>query len=153
MKKSIIALSAIIIFHLNSFSQLFDATIDGAIPGAEKEILAHFEKKGYAVVKDISYPKELVFMMGILKPDGIEGKKYPVLLHMTKGQSSDQIQSIVVYFPLDTRKEFDQHVKRFQEKFGASAISNHEKAEWHLANYNYVIGVEDRSVYHEVRVK
>lgn len=151
MKKLIILFSAIIILHINGFSQLFDATIDGALPSTENELVGYFEKKGYSVVKDISYPKEMVFMMGVLRTDSELGNKYPVLLHLSKDENSNHVKSITVYFPPDTHLEFQQHKNRFQEKYGTPILDNKNKAEWKLADHTYIIGVEDRSVYHEIR--
>ena len=81
--KKVSILIAIIILHLNTFSQLYDATTDGAIPGTKKEGVAHFQKKRYAIYTDTKYPKEFVFMIGWLKPDENDFKRYSSMVHLT----------------------------------------------------------------------
>jgi hypothetical protein len=150
--KKICILTAIIILHLNSFSQLFDATIDGAIPGTEKEVVAHFQKKGYSIYTDTKYPKEFVFMIGWLKPDEHDSKRYSSMVHLTKEDSSDFVQSIAVYFAPSNKIEFEDHKRRFIEKFGAPASSYKNKAVWQLHFYKYTIGEDEMGVYHELKV-
>ena len=149
--KKLLSISAIIILHLNSFSQFFDASIDGALPGSEKDIVAHFEKKGYNVVKDVAYPKELVFMMGMLRLDGGQGKNYPVLLHLTKEDASDFVKSIAVYFTPAFVPEFEQHKQKFQDKFGLPVSNDSKKSVWQLRDYQYTIGLDNDGMFHEVK--
>ena len=148
--KKLLSISAIIILHLNSFSQFFDASIDGALPGSEKDIVAHFEKKGYNVVKDVTYPKKLVFMMGMLRLDGGQGKNYPVLIHLTKEDASDFVKSIAVYFAPEFVSEFDQHKQKIQDKFGLPISNDNKKAVWQIGDYKYIIGLDKDGMFHEV---
>jgi hypothetical protein len=152
MKQLIIVLIAVIIFHLNGFSQLFDATIDGGTPRLGKELVAHYEKKGYNVVKDVAYPNELIFMMGMLRLDGGQGKNYPVLLHLTKGDSTDFVHSIAAYFTPDFVAEFEQHKQKFQDKFGLPISNDNKKAVWQLRDYKYTIGLDNDGMFHEVKI-
>ena len=150
--KKVCILTAIIILHLNTFAQLFDATIDGAIPGTEKEVVAHFQKKGYTIYTDTKYSNQFVFMIGWLKPDEHESKKYSSMVQLTKEDSSDFVQSIAVYFAPSNNIEFEDHKKRFIEKFGAPASSYKNKAVWQLHFYKYTIGEDEMGVYHELKV-
>jgi hypothetical protein len=90
--KIAIFLVPIIVLHLNSFSQLFDATIGGAIPGTEKEVVDHFQKRGFSIVSDTKYPKKFIFMMGWINPDEKDSKRYSSLVHLTKEDSSDFVK-------------------------------------------------------------
>jgi hypothetical protein len=152
MNKYIMIFTAIVILHLNGFSQMFDATIDGGLPGTEKDVVSHFEKKGYFVVKDVAYPKYLVFMIGTLKSDEQDGKRHSVLLHLTKEEDTDFVKSIAVYFTPDSKSAFEQHKKRFAEKCGEPTTVYNKRSVWLLNDYKYTIGVDENGVYHEVKL-
>ena len=151
MKKTFV-LIPIIILHLNTFAQLFDGTIGGAIPGTEKEVVAHFQKKGYSIYTDTKYPNQFVFMIGWLKPDEQGSKSYSSMVHLTKEDSSDFVQSIAVYFTPSNKIEFEDHKKRFIEQFGQPASNYSKRAVWQLHFYKYTIGEDEMGVYHELKV-
>jgi hypothetical protein len=63
------------------------------------------------------------------------------------------VQSIAVYFAPDNKIEFEDHKKRFIEKFGEPGSNYNNKAVWQLPFYKYTIGQDDMGVYHELKVK
>jgi hypothetical protein len=151
MKKACILIT-IIILHLNTFSQLFDATIDGAIPGTEKEVVDHFQKKGYTIYTDTKYSNEFVFLTGWLKPDERDSTSYSSMIHLTKEENTDFVQSIAIYFAPSNKIEYEDHKRKFIEKFGAPASNYRKRAVWQLHFYKYTIGEDDMGVYHELKV-
>lgn len=151
MKKILIIITAILLLN-TSYGQLFDATIDGAIPGIDKEVVAHYQKKGYSVSKDVSHSDYLIFMTGNIKLFDTDKVKQPVLIQLTKEDSSDFVKSIEIQFNSETEKDIELHKKIFTDNFGKPSSVYNKRTVWQLHYYKYTIGINEHGVYHELKV-
>lgn len=151
MKRSIMLL-AVIFLHLNTFSQFFDATIDGCLPGLEKDVVAHFQKKRYLFYNGEKYSDDIITMVGTIKPFEAQKKRCDVLLQLEKEENTDFVHSLRIYFLSDTPKDYAAHIKRFIEKFGEPASTYNKRSVWQIHFYMYTIGFDDADVYHEIKV-
>jgi hypothetical protein len=152
--KTTLIITAAIILHLNTFAQLFDGTLDGARPGRATDVVAHYEKKGYNVVKDVKYPPDQIFLLGFIKPDPSDDKRCSVLLHLSKDEKTDSIYYLSANFLPQLAMDFDDHIKKFTKKFGTPKISENKKSAWQLGEYSYVIKVDGEGVLmHELRLE
>jgi alpha-amylase/alpha-mannosidase (GH57 family) len=151
MKKAII-LVVVICLHLSTIAQLFDATIDGCLPGIEKDVVSHFQKKRYLIHKDTKHSDDLLFMFGEIKPFEDQKNRCDVLLQLEKEENSDFVHTIKLYFMSKTQKDYEAHKKRFIERFGEPASIYNKRAVWQIHFYKYTIGLGDDDIYHEIKL-
>ncbi|MFN9711268.1 MAG: hypothetical protein ACK55K_07675 [Bacteroidota bacterium] len=151
MKKLLIIIASFLLLD-TSYAQLFDATIDGAIPGIDKDVVAHYQKKGYSVAKYVAHSDDLIFMTGNIKLFDTDKQKRPVLIQLKKEDASNFVKSIEIQFMSDSEKDFELHKKIFSERFGKPSSVYNKRAVWQLHYYKYTIGFNEDGIYHELKV-
>jgi hypothetical protein len=150
MKRLLLAV-VLMVVSTAAFCQMFDGTIDGAIPGTMGDVGTHFVKKGYKFVNCPECPPEIVFMEGkLVQP---KGEKVNVLIYMEKDED-DYVYSISLYYPKEEQLyfQYDVHRKVFMNSFGKPTKSYVTKSKWEFPMYTYTIGMESKSVYHTLKV-
>lgn len=150
MKRIFTIAVVLMIVSTAAFSQLFDGTIDGAIPGKTKDVSAHFIKKGYKFVNCIGCDTSLVFLDGKLS---YYSKKTDVIVCMTK-ESNDFVSSISITFPNNDKVvlQYASHRKMFATLYGKPTLEHSKKSEWVFSMYTYIIGWEGYNIYHELKL-
>lgn len=149
--KKLILLMSLMVITFSSYSQLFDGTIDGSIPGPEDLVVEHFIKKGYTIQEHPDCPPDIKFLLGNVE---FKKKKELVLIYLLKEQDTDFVRYITLYFPKEEKLKdaFEEHKKMFTKKFGKPTKQYVTKSKWVMGIYTYTIGVEEESVYHKIEL-
>ncbi|MFN9711269.1 MAG: hypothetical protein ACK55K_07680 [Bacteroidota bacterium] len=149
-----ILLVVIILFHNCIYAQLYDGTIDGAMPGKLKDVVAHFEKKGYRKLRCPECSTSILFMEGQINKR--ENLQDTVTIYMVKDNlDSTNIKSVSLYYQneYDTLiNQFKTHKKIFFNSFGRPSQEEKTQSRWIFLNYTYTIGYEGYNLYHKVEV-
>ena len=150
--KNYILLGIIILFHNGIYAQLYDGTIEGAMPGKLKDVVAHFEKKGYRKLRCPECSTNILFMEGQIKKRG--NVQDTVTIYMVKDDlDSTNIKSVSLYYQNNydnLSEQFKSHKKIFYNSFGRPSQEEMTKSKWIFLNYTYTIGYVGDHVYHEV---
>jgi hypothetical protein len=149
MKRLFIAV-VLMVVSTAAFCQMFDGTIDGAIPGTMEDVSGHFIKKGYKIVNCPECPNSIAFMEGKLDQ---KGKKVDVLIYMEKDED-DFVYSVSLYYPKEENLnlQYNVHKKVFTNSFGRPVNTYAKRSEWVFPTYTYIIGMESKSVYHTLKI-
>jgi hypothetical protein len=135
-----------------AFCQMFDGTIDGAIPGTMEDVSAHFIKKGYKFINCPTCTPDVVFMEGGLVLNHPKNKKADVLVYMEK--KDNFVNSISLYYPSEHKFQwqYDIHKRIFINSFGNPTIENKTQCKWVFLMYTYTIGAENNRIYHKLEI-
>lgn len=152
MKKLFIAV-VLTIVSATAFCQMFDGTIDGAIPGTINDVSAHFIKKGYKFINCPECSNNVVFMEGKLVLNQPKGRKADVLIYMEKDEANF-VDFISLYYPSEPKVkwQYDIHKRVFMNSFGKPTHEYSDRCEWTFLMYTYVISIVGNRIYHTLKI-
>jgi hypothetical protein len=151
MKRIFTIAVVLMVVSTAAFSQLFDGTIDGAVPGKTSDVSAHFIKKGYKSINCTGCDTNLLFFDGKLS---YYSRKTNVIICMVK-ENSEFTSFIGATFPNSNRVllQYAEHRKMFIRSFGKPTDELPKSSKWVFATYTYTIGWEGNHIYHEIKLK
>ena len=152
MKRLLLAV-VLMVVSTAAFCQMFDGTIDGAIPGTMNDVSSHFIKKGYKFVNCPQCSDNIVFMEGKLALNQPKGEKVDVLIYIQKDDDGF-VYAISLYYPKEEQLALQYKIHRdvFANSFGRPSKSYVTKSKWEFGTYVYTIGVEEQLVYHTLKI-